>query len=241
MGERPILFSGVMVRAIREGRKTQTRRLVKPSPGRQRTWLTSEGIDAVPHGEMSGDGWQMHHPRAGTKQEYIDRNGERKTVDVEHDSPLGWIRSPYGIAGDRLWVREAFAVPPGSDRRDEAAYRADFTEHDPGGWTPSIHMPRWASRITLEVTGVRVERLQDISADDVFAEGVQLPVTPDGALLVQVPNPHRPSGKPDTWTADDYARLVFAPLWDSINGKRGGWASNPWCWVVSFKPIEAKC
>ena len=129
-------------------------------------------------------------------------------------------RCPYGVPGDRLWVRETHCA----FERGHVHYAADFTR-DPKGerehgvrWTPSIHMPRWASRITLEITDVRVERLQEISEADAIAEGTapyRLPVHPAREALRHV---------------DGYAQL-----WDSINGA-GSWAANPWVWVVSFKP-----
>jgi hypothetical protein len=211
-----------MIRAILDGAKTQTRRLVTPSPGLQKTWLTNESLASVPHGRMFDGGWQMHHPRAGQVMQ-----GPLGPVHVAYDSPFGWVKCPYGQPGDRLWVRETWDVPPGSERADEAVYRADFTADQeveakqlarlaPGlahRWRPSIHMPRWASRITLEVTGVRVERLQDISDADVAAEGIGV-----------------------THALDPQS--AFQRLWNSINGARGQWASNPWAWVISFRRVS---
>ena len=182
MKERPILFSGEMVRALVAGRKTQTRRVVKysrrPVQGADGVWYDADGI----------------HPGV----------------------PL---RFPYGAPGDRLWVRETFSVT------DDALYlRADGEEFEgPDGdhvepkWKPSIHMPRWASRLTLEVVAVRVERLQDISEADALAEGVTL----------------RGSTR-----FENEARLAFKQLWESINGAES-WAQNPWLWVIEFKKLEA--
>lgn len=170
MKERPILFSAPMVRAILEGRKTQTRRIAKefdPTPGKM-------------------DGILSRHPH---------QQGCR-----------------YGKPGDRLWVRETW----GWDDEDPSAvnprYRATHSSAD--RWIPSIHMPRWASRITLKVESVRLERLQDISQKDAYSEGVTIN-DPDGCDPV----------------------MSFAELWESINGP-GSWEANPWVWVVQFKRIN---
>jgi len=172
--ERPVLFSGPMVRAILEGRKSQTRRVVKPQP--------PHGIKSV-YAPITRDpgNWQ----------------------GVASDDLIGWYgRCPYGIPGDRLWVRETFQRARGGFQ-----YRADGIT-TPRAWKPSIFMPRTASRITLEVTGVRVERLQDISEKDARAEGV------DAAPCFCIP---------------------YRRLWDSLNAKRGfGWEKNPWVWCISF-------
>ena len=200
MRERPILFSGSMVRAILEGRKTQTRRVYKPRNGFPR-----------PDGEILPD---------GTGSQWTE-----------------WGTSPYGAPGDRLYVREAHAIvpatayaqSPGVDYRrspdgyEWAVYREGWTRCRPGRWRPSIHMPRWASRILLEVTEVRVERVQEISEEDAQAEGI-----PERS---PVPGPGAQVG---------YARAAFRELWDSINADRGhGWDANPWVWVVTFHRIQA--
>ena len=174
--ERPILFSGAMVRAILEGRKTQTRRVVKPTSG--------------PH----------------SIEKTICTPGSLAAF-IRH-------RCPYGQPGDRLWVREAWWKRPDGS----ISYRADGNDFVAGGrprYSPSIHMPRWASRITLRLTDVRVERVQDISVSDCIAEGLGYP------------------------TDDRYAAVDnFKPLWDSINAARGyGWDANPWVWVLVFEPV----
>ena len=180
--ERPILFSGPLVRAILAGRKTQTRRIVKTGPG----------ITAVD--DLDGERWPG----------YMDECREWKRLPC-----------PYGVPGDRLWVRETFDAPPGSTNRAEVVYRADYErdEHQ-HTWWPSIYMPRWASRITLEITGVRVERVQEISEADAFDEGVSL-------------------SAPDEQTY----RWQFAVLWNAINGK-DSWESNPWVWVIEFRRVN---
>jgi len=183
MTERPILFNGEMVRSILDGSKTQTRRVMKPQAS---TFAPSP----IRCHELDEGGYGF--------------------FDEERD-----YKSPYGKPGDRLWVRETHYVfsagyKDGRDRH--IVYRA--TEPDaPCGWTPSIHMPRWASRITLEVVSVRVERVQDISEADAASEG-----TP----ILQGGN-----------------RTEFRMLWDSINAKRGyGWDANPWVWVIEFSVQE---
>ncbi|EIL99106.1 hypothetical protein [Rhodanobacter thiooxydans] len=161
------------------------------------------------------------------------------------DSAGGRIPCPYGQPGDRLWVREAFGyefdTPLGTNAPpDRVIYRADAKHAGKVGWSPSIHMPRTASRITLEVTGVRVERLQAISEDDAIAEGIH---------TVQIGSGYRDSysATPVTWadaveqaavTHED-PRLAFRDLWESINGS-GSWNVNPWVWVVEFKRVEAQ-
>lgn len=183
MTERAILFSGPMVRAILAGTKTQTRRLLRPQP--------PEALADTVHYDRATGGamWASFHGDHG-------------------------VSCPYGQPGDRLWVRETWwcAAPHESDGYP-VRYRASagVVMDVSAPWRPSIFMPRWASRLTLEVTGVRVELLQEISVDDCWAEGLQLDVA--------VP-----------------AKTQYARLWDSINAKRAPWASNPWVWVISFKP-----
>ena len=200
MKERPILFSAPMVRAILSGAKTQTRRV-----------------------------WKM--PRGCSW--YAEMGGERDGWFVDEGAPW-WLhvsecRCPYGQPGDRLWVREAF-MHEAADYCWEASvsipcrpavtvYRAVHDEHESrcAGWKPSIHMPRALSRITLEITDVRVERLQDISVRDSIAEGI-------------------PAGGPEN--PDGIELRDFRALWESINGP-GSWDANPWLWVVSFRKLEA--
>ncbi len=187
MKERPILFSGPMVRAILEGRKTQTRRVIKPQP------------------EKCGDNT-------------VRFKGMTMAPSSVH------YNCPYGQPGDRLWVRETWrADVEGETGAVGIQYRADNHFEDFAGdsrvveimrgsdnWRPSIHMPRWACRLLLDVKSVRVERLQDISNDDTAAEGV--------------------SGYTNK------RRVDFIQLWDSLNEKRGyGWETNPWVWVIEFE------
>lgn len=171
MNERPIIFSGPMVRAILDGRKTQTRRVVK--------------LNASGRAQRKGRNWHLADPECV-------------------------LACPYGVPGDRLWVRETW-----QDGNGGIYYATDGNTAAP--WKPSIYMPRWASRITLEVVSVRVERLNEIGEEDAIAEGSQC------------------AGVPASLTN----RGAFAKLWDSINAKTHPWASNPWVWVVEFKRLEA--
>lgn len=209
MAEQPILFSGAMVRAILAGRKTQTRRAVKDAP---------LGAAAYCLGVYKGV-WGIHE-------------------DVNRDEGVHRFKCPYGVPGDRLWVRETWAPSRALDDVPTmrlasgfpCEYRAGGTSIDGlerlverGGWRPSIFMPRKASRILLEVTEVRVERLQGISEADAMAEGV------DAVSMADIPRQATMSRRAD-----------FAQIWDLINGKRAPWASNPWVWVVGFKRVEVR-
>lgn len=206
--ERPILFTGPMVRAILDGRKTQTRRICKQK--------------ASPYGDRDDLGWPMFQDGYG---------------DWHHE------RCPYGQPGDRLWVRETWgytgvgiwSVRDAQRWQDKSCvvYKADTDCDMTSGWFPSIHMPRWASRILLEITDVRVERVQDIFETDCPAEGV---VRSLGGMWCGAE--HRVHGEPKQFYT---ARDAFADLWDSINAKRGyGWGSDPWVWVIEFKRVEVK-
>lgn len=201
MKERPILFSGEMVRSILDGRKTQTRRIVKPQPGSHH-WEAIKGYElrvSGPHAMSDGrTGFRFSHR--------IPQNA--------NDDGVVWALCHYGGPGDRLWVRETWSQPGGQLR-----YRADGDRGswDVWKWVPSIHMPRWASRITLEIVSVRVERLWSISRGDAIAEGCPRRRDTGGT-------------SPVVW---------FHELWESINWK-GSWSVNPWVWVIEFKRLEEK-
>jgi len=192
MKEHPIIFNTPMVQAILDGRKTQTRRVVKPQP--------------KPH--QSG-GWVWE--KVG---------GVIATASGKIYKSKMLIRNPYGKPSDRLWVRETFTIiddrefggdlyPEYKADNPNAKYPGEWPEDEAKGnpeapkWKPSIHMPKKYARIWLEITGVRVERLKGLTPEDGIAEGVE------------------------HWS-------IFPSLWDSINGKKHPWKSNPWVWVVEF-------
>jgi hypothetical protein len=212
MIERPILFSAPMVRALPDGSKTQTRRVIKLKP---------------------------HHQIA----EREDRSLWPWMYDSERDADH-WLLCPHGKPGDQLWVRETWGLHAYGDDTDwlkgsctaqdledhVITYRADWGPlQDSCHWRPSIHMPRAASRITLEITGVRVERLQSISEADAIAEGIE----PDA----------QPGDSAPLWREYKTGGTTICPinsyrtLWESINGP-GSWDANPWVWVVEFRRIK---
>jgi hypothetical protein len=225
--ERPLLMSGEMVRAILDGRKTQTRRIMKPQP------LWSDRLDC----------WLW------------DRKGRgmEKPADAVNDPPYGfsphnWLDlCPYGAPGDRLWVRETWCRY-GASVIYRANYSGDLTPIGDligGPWKPSIHMPRWASRLTLEITDVRVQRVQEITDSDALAEGVTreyLPPDPDSfhppGSYGFVCHPGEVGTDAKIWRTPQEA---FASLWDSRNAKRPGcrWADSPWVWARTFRRVEA--
>lgn len=192
MKERPILFSTEMVRAILEGRKTQTRRIIKPQPPRWR--------------------WEIY--------KWDDR-----CVDIGNTAASPYYVIPkHGAPGDHLWVRETWATHPHNDDKKPSDlpkngthvfYKETGNNADHIKWRPSIFMPRWASRITLEIENVRVERVQEITHEDAVAEGC-----------------YEKDGKAR-------GRLGFSHLWDSINNAEGKrWKDNPWVWVVEFRKVR---
>lgn len=208
--DRPIILNAAMVRAVLSGQKTQTRRPVNPQP------------TVSPKGCPS---WGTGHGKRRLPGVPVRACGGSKVSVPELLEDMG----PFGQPGDRLWVRETWTAAMHEPKGPaDCLYRAD----DNGGvedlaeakWTPSIHMPRWASRITLPLISVRVERVQDISEADAWAEGYgahwQKRVREAGA--------DGPLGYPD-------ARGWFAMLWDELYGT---WAQNPWVWVAEWKEIE---
>jgi hypothetical protein len=175
---------------------------------------------------------------------------------------------PYGQPGDRLWVRESIAgnyqlaghpvyraeaVADDSGERDgwwvrESQWSPEMFLPNPVKWKSPLHMPRRASRLALEVVEVRVERVQEITGEDAFAEGVQVPVSEGNDTharpLLRLTGPVSHSEvspkPPASWDGNDFARFEFANLWDTINAKRGHpWDANPWVWAITFRPVEA--
>ncbi|WP_320744508.1 hypothetical protein [Enterobacter sp. 276E10] len=204
MKERGMIFNGEMVRAILDGRKTQTRRPLK--------WKQTRFTEI---GEREdGSRWPW-------------------SEDAERVCDF-WHPCPFGAVGDRIWVRETWAEA-GAGAPDLKLYRANYPDHVPTHyenvpkaedvrWTPSIHMPRWASRLTLEITGVRVERLRSISQADAIAEGAP----PSHPSIDAV---SRDYGYPD------FSRSWYGQTWQSIYGEES-WNANPWVWVIEFKRVE---
>ena len=159
--------------------------------------------------------------------------------DAEHACDF-WHPCPFGAVGDRIWVRETWAEA-GASAPDLKLYRANYPEHVPSiyenvppaeeiRWTPSIHMPRTASRILLEITDVRVERLNAISEEDAEAEGIDMEALYDSQDCYDCIADHNMTGRPTVTGAFKY-------LWESIYGEEG-WKSNPWVWVIEFKRVE---
>lgn len=228
--ERGTLFSAPMVRAILDDRKTQTRRIVTGAP------LPKEA----------------HAPKCRPPA-FFDKGDRPVWTWMVGTGPnayaVGDRTCRYGAPGDRLWVRETWAVdaPLTQVRRElEDAmpdlghgpyFRADGVHENSGlTWRPSIHLPRWASRITLEITEVRVQRLQDITEDDARAEGVTVG---GGVPSVIVVTDEKGRTTRSRGTVHDYtARGAFCHLWDGINGDRAPWTSNPWVWAISFRRVQ---
>lgn len=204
MKERPILMSTDMVKALLDGRKTQTRRLLKHQP-----------LDVLPMNNPIEDGWVT----------LMTRNPNHGQV----------IKCRYGVVGDRLWVRETWYST--IDKKELLGYVADgdYPHKQEYRIRPSIFMYRKFSRITLEITDIRVQRLQEISEDDAVAEGIQrLPLQENeiGCWYSATPENHKSHGRTRV--------MAYKKLWDSINSKSGhGWDKNEWVWAISFKRISS--
>ena len=207
---RPILFSASMVRALLADTKSQTRRIVKPRPTGEPRPLSewSAGLAHACHD---------HSPDPDKLHAHSERLRGRIFPFTSDSGGLYSPSCPYGRPSDLLWVRETHYVWSAGykdGRGRHISYRASEPDA-PCTWTPSIHMPRWASRLTLRITDVRIERLQDISDEDAEAEGW-------------------PGPDENNSIASAYPIAWYSQLWESINGA-DSWASNPWVWVVSFE------
>lgn len=229
MREHPILMQGPLVRATLEGRKTQTRRPVKPWLGRNPPlWsrlLNQDGKPDFDWGELLYYGQDEDSLRHGFG---FDDSGHG---DTENDA---WLASPMGQAGDRLWVRETWAAAMYDAKSPaDCLYRADdnrgVEDIAEVKWTPSIHMPRWACRLVLPLVSVRVERVQDITEEDAKAEGVE-PVLMRG--IGSYPEWMRP-----TMREVGGHQKAFELLWKQIYGE-ASWDANPWVWVAEWEDIE---
>ncbi|MEF3027238.1 hypothetical protein V4B64_20370 [Klebsiella pneumoniae] len=248
MKERGMIFNGEMTRAILDGRKTQTRRVMKVQPESNQLGLLFI-TDSTKHSDIGKYHW------------------------AESNATGNHVRSklfscPFGAVGERIWVRETWAtlgnedgcyvdwednLCKGDERSaariyrasceqrpgdyglwsipDDAYWKPHTKEHKFGGaWRPSIHMPRWASRILLEITDVRVERLNAISEEDAEAEGIDMEALYDSQDCYDCIANHNMTGRPTVTGAFKY-------LWESIYGEEG-WKSNPWVWVIEFKRVE---
>ena len=218
---KPILFKTEMVKAILAGNKTQTRRVVQPQPDADQKLI----------------GPEMYTPAL------TDKDGELypgpEVYGIYSDDGEFGVKCPYGKIGDILWVRETFC-----DFHGLIIYKADekyneIVDNDLWRWKPSIFMPHEAARIFLEVTDIRVERLQDISENDAKAEGI-VEFTKDGVGFeygIDGWNWSYEDGWPSMCTNRVYA---YEELWDLINGKKYPWSSNPWVWVISFNRVDER-
>ena len=238
MREHPIIFTAESVRAIQADRKTQTRRLIKM------TERARAGIARIKAPPITVCG-QARWPDGG---------------------PSTWNAFCRWQPGDHLWIKETWLLSSRDGLECSVGYAARLPagktledtdggldirtapdhklEPDPYRWRSPLFMPRWASRVTLEVVSVRAERLHDISVADIQAEGIALPVDVVGCPpgmghpLVQVlDNPYKPGTKLTTWTEDDYWRSAFACAWDKINKRRSPWSRNDYVWRTEFRRL----
>ena len=245
MADLPILFTDAMIRALLEGRKTQTRRVIKSA----RVFATPE----TPAFTIVGADLERALQNASRFRHLgLDEwFWESDAFDWQKPATrTGWMAHIGYAVGDRLWVRECVAAgacapskpsewAPSFWRREQGGpsnrsglwYRADGLVPEKqitwrGQWKPNIFMPRWASRLTLKVTGVQIERIRDISDDDALAEGVELAIAPTAGRDIDIDGDYWPGGP----------KNMFRELWQRINGKRDGcsWGDNPWVAAYTF-------
>lgn len=237
--ERPILFSGPTVRAILEGRKSQTRRLMKVQPIQCNT--PTPRFSDTARGDIFLCPDLLPTTDGPTKQVFVECESPG-TYRHMGESQLIESHCPYSV-GQRLWVRETFRLradqdgkPPSQDWWKSGAWYEADGNCEPSGCgggagkkRPAIFMPRWASRITLEITEVRVQRIKEITAVDIEAEGVDLPLRP--GVDIDIDGNLWPNGVKTF-------REAFYCLWDSINAQRGyAWEKNPWVWAITFRRV----
>lgn len=227
-----------MVRALLAGTKTQTRRVVKPSAVKTIEFMGGR-CDGKPMTREDFDlRWQESYVEDGDSRKKYPAQWCVSCSEYPEEGvvPIG---TAYGVPGDRLWVKESIrrlGEPSGEERWCASEYIADGVRTSADCWPwknralPSMHMPKGLSRITLEVTGVRVERLQDISETDAKAEGLIRARGPLGSAMWEY------SETTGGQFAD--ARVAYRMLWEHINGP-GSWDANPWVWVVEFKRLPA--
>lgn len=242
--QRPILFSGEMVRAILDGRKTQTRRVVKesvsakemgkdvlPMINRNGAWL--KPCEWSPYGHIGDRLWVRETWRIGAWA--MDDNEFCIDYKADNSQRRQWLKCEDDELWERLCIQSVDdAEKAGLEMDENCTYHWEHGE-SPCRWRPSIHMPRWASRINLEITDVRVERIQDISIGDAISEGI--PQTYGEALNVF--GEGKLVGRENhIW--DNFTSIEnFRWLWDSINADRGfGWDVNPWVWALTFKRVD---
>lgn len=247
MKERPIIFSGESVRAIQDGRKTMTRRVVKP---RYRDDESGFNVCSCP----------------ATNEVWVEKADEE---GGDFEEGTRFVPCPYGQVGDRLWVKEVWRDRFGTayanygtgnaypiDDIREVDYKSGGNGYFIGGcifrddelsakwaewskWKSPLFMPRWASRILLEITDIRVERVQDVSEEDAIAEGIEF----DSGWEEECGEGYTTGEGWMNYKTQDFscesAKESYHTIWDSLNAKRGyPWESNPWVWVVSFKVVQ---
>lgn len=242
MRERGMIFNADMVRAVLNGSKTQTRRIIQSAAKN----MQARGHEVISH-RAPGDKWYG---------DYVYSMRDRSGVWQDFTNEQFLAKCPFGVVGDRLWVRETFC-PVNDDGEKWIDYRATprYEQSHPAGWdcepkdpealkwSPSIHMPRWASRITLEIIGVRVERLQSINEHDAIAEGLA-EISKDGRVYKYgIPDLDGYPGTDDFgWPWHEWERYpisAYSKLWRSIYGEES-WQANPWVWVIEFKRVEGE-